>query len=304
MWVRADESGYVCEFQIYTGKVGNEVEKNLGKRVVEDLTMELVDGNHKVFFDNFFTSVSLMVSLRNNHIYACGTVRRGRSGLPKKEKHDKEMKRGDSDGRTSYLGISWLKWMDRRSVQFISNFHSPLVGTTVSRKEKDGTEIVIPCPKLVKDYNTHMGYVDKADMLKSLYEIDRKCRKWWHRIFWHFVDVTITNAFIMYALRSEGAHFSLKTFRLAVVDGLIGASMPSPKGRKMTPKQISHFKTAVPHGRRYDKAAHMPIHGSSRRCAYCSTKSEPHRSRWSCTTCIVALWLSESRNCFLKFHKK
>jgi len=33
----------------------------------------------------------------------------------------------------------------------------------------------------VKDYNENMGFVDKADMLKALYEVNRKSRKWWHR---------------------------------------------------------------------------------------------------------------------------
>ena len=85
----------------------------------------------------------------------------------------------------------------------------------------------------MKDYNKHMGYVDKADMLKSFYEIDRKCRKWWHRIFWHFVDVTVTNAFLAYSLRGDGgAQLTLKNFRLAVVDGLVGANLSTPRGER------------------------------------------------------------------------
>lgn len=30
LWVCADRSGYVCEFQIYTGKTGNSTQKSLG----------------------------------------------------------------------------------------------------------------------------------------------------------------------------------------------------------------------------------------------------------------------------------
>ena len=284
VWVRADETGFVCQFQIYTGKIENTRELNLGKRVVEDLTKELVGGNHKVFFDNFFTSVDLMIALKQKNIYGCGTVRRGRVGLPKEEKADSKMKRGEFESRTSYAGVSWLKWKDRKCIQFLSNFHDPSVVSTVSRKEKTGTVCEITCPQLVKDYNKHMGYVDKADMLKSLYEIDRKCRKWWHRIFWHFCDVTVTNAYILYSIRSEGAKLSLKNFRLAVVDGLVGATLPSPRGRKTLPKPVSYFKPSVPYEKRFDKVAHMPVRGSSRRCAQCSTKAQPHRSKWACST--------------------
>jgi len=44
----------------------------------------------------------------------------------------------------------------------------------------------------------HIGYVDKADMLKSIYEINRKNKKWWPRIFWYFIDITVNNSFIIY----------------------------------------------------------------------------------------------------------
>lgn len=49
VWVRADDSGFVCEFQIYTGKIGDLPEKDLGRRVVKDLTRELRNKNHSFF---------------------------------------------------------------------------------------------------------------------------------------------------------------------------------------------------------------------------------------------------------------
>lgn len=100
-WIRSDESGYVCQFQIYTGKDGN-TEKQLGTRVVKNLTRELIGGNHHVYFDNFFTSVNLMISLRNDQIFSCGTVRPNRTGLPKSEK---KLKKGEYEFRTSNEGL-------------------------------------------------------------------------------------------------------------------------------------------------------------------------------------------------------
>jgi hypothetical protein len=50
-------------------------------------------------------------------MYACGTVRKDRKGLPDNFKSDKRMMRGDSD---------WiLKWMDKKGIHFLSNFHDP-----------------------------------------------------------------------------------------------------------------------------------------------------------------------------------
>ncbi|XP_051168536.1 piggyBac transposable element-derived protein 3-like [Leptopilina boulardi] len=62
-WTRSDESGFVCEFQVYTGK-SDSTEKQLGARVIKDLTRELVGGNHHVYFDNFFTGVDHLVALK------------------------------------------------------------------------------------------------------------------------------------------------------------------------------------------------------------------------------------------------
>ena len=39
VWCRCDsKNGYTCSFQVYTGKIGNTTEKNLGARVVKDLS--------------------------------------------------------------------------------------------------------------------------------------------------------------------------------------------------------------------------------------------------------------------------
>jgi hypothetical protein len=41
IWVRADKTGYVCDIQIYSGKIRDKTEKNLGERVVQDLCQGL-----------------------------------------------------------------------------------------------------------------------------------------------------------------------------------------------------------------------------------------------------------------------
>ena len=64
------------------GKQNNSVEKGLGKRVVKDLTGDLKGKNHHVYFDNFFTSLDLIVDLEKDGIYSCGTARKDRKGFP------------------------------------------------------------------------------------------------------------------------------------------------------------------------------------------------------------------------------
>ncbi len=71
------KTGYFHTLQVYTGKE-NTPEKQLGARVVKDLTTSLKDKHHNVYFDNFFTSVKLLQDLEEIGIYACGTARSDR----------------------------------------------------------------------------------------------------------------------------------------------------------------------------------------------------------------------------------
>lgn len=301
-WVRADQSGYVSEFQIYTGKAESS-EKQLGARVVKDLTRELVGKNHHVYFDNFFTGVDLMISLKEDQIFACGTVRKNRTRLPKSKIPDKQMKQGDSDYRTSNTGISWIKWMDKKAVHVLSNYHNPCETVIVNRKQKDGTLKPISCPVMVADYNTHMGYVDKADHLLSTYKIDRKSKKWWQRIFFHFLDVTVVNAYILYKEKDLKPALNSKEFRLRLVDELVGHKLPNSKGRKRQIAEISSSKPQISIEKRHSQSSHMPQQiASSRRCAHCSTKKDQKRSSWICSTCSVPLCLLPNRNCFALYH--
>ena len=76
VWVRSDMYGYVCEFQIYTGKIANVTEKNLGERVIKNLSQTLKNKNYHIYLDNYFTSNDFMITLLKNGISACGKIGR------------------------------------------------------------------------------------------------------------------------------------------------------------------------------------------------------------------------------------
>ena len=83
VWVLADSTnGYFSRLEVYTGKKGNTTEKNLGSRVVKDLTSDFQGKWHRVYFDNFFTSKALICDLEEVGIYGCGTARKDRRGFP------------------------------------------------------------------------------------------------------------------------------------------------------------------------------------------------------------------------------
>ena len=93
IWVRADSvNGYVCDFSVYTGRE-EEVERDLGAKVVKRLVQPLAGGNYHVYFDNYFSTVKLFEDLLESGVYACGTFRRDRKGVPQIIKNTKLGKR-------------------------------------------------------------------------------------------------------------------------------------------------------------------------------------------------------------------
>ena len=313
VWVRADDKGYVCQFEIYTGKKTRDSKptKDLGPKVVKDLTSKLEGKNYKIYADNFFSSIPLAKYLSEKDIGYCGTIRSNRKYIPDFT-NDKSMKQGDSDWRMEPNGISMTKWMDNKAVYFISNMHNPSEEQQTTRRQKDGTLLPVPGRKISVDYNKNMGFVDKADMLRALYQCDRKSKKWWHRIFFYFLDVTLVNAYVIFCNLNEDK-ITLKMFKTRVVHGLAGTSGLKSKDRKRISGEFSEaspavgpaskkFKTKIPQEIRLQKSDHLPSRiASHRRCNYCSTKKEPHRTIWECSLCQVPL-CNNKRGCFTKFH--
>jgi len=94
---------------------------------------------------------------------------------------------------------------------------------------------------------------------------------------------------LLFSVINEGKQITLKHFRPSVAIALIGTAIPSPREVKKTPKRNNAFKPKVLYEKRYNAVYHMPLRTNSRRCANCSTRNEPHRTKWSCSVCEVDL---------------
>ena len=124
MWYRADsKSGYLSDFEIYVGRSGKETEQNLGYAVVTRLYQAIYGRWHTVYFDNFFTSLSLVEELFCNKTLSCGTVCLGRRNFLK-ELFDKattiNMNRGDYVEKSKGL-IKMITWFDNKAVHIVSS---------------------------------------------------------------------------------------------------------------------------------------------------------------------------------------
>lgn len=88
--------------------------------------------------------------------------------------------------------------------------------TTIERYDKrEKKRVSVPCPNVIKVYNTHMGGVDIADMLTALYRIHMKTRRWYMSIFAQLLDITLNNNWLLHrrdCLQLSEKKMPLKSF--------------------------------------------------------------------------------------------
>ena len=77
LWGRTGVSGFLYDFNIYSGKAEEKCKSVYGVswEVVLQMASTLPkDHNFKLFADNFFTSLPLVVTLKEDGIFFVGTV--------------------------------------------------------------------------------------------------------------------------------------------------------------------------------------------------------------------------------------
>ncbi|CAK1596150.1 unnamed protein product [Parnassius mnemosyne] len=234
IWARCDvKTGYLHQFEIYTGKGDSIENEGLGYNVVMKLGNNL-PMNTLVVFDNFFTGCNLLEQLYDKHIYAVGTVRSNRKDLPetmKKQPKPLRLNKHEFSALTSEP-ITAIKWLDTKEVTLLTTAHQPLDIMYVKRTQKDGSRAEVLCPKAIASYTMSMGGVDLFDHYRSSYSINRKSRKFWMRLFFFMFDASIINSYITYSATHAVTAHSHREFRLRLARALIN----NYSQKKNTPK--------------------------------------------------------------------
>ena len=183
------------------------------------------------------------------------------------------------------VAIWWLQSGRIRGRCRFCQHSQPNSTELVSRKERDGSMVTVPCPSSVTTYNKNMAGVDKGDQIRKYYSVRLKCKKNYKYIFWFLFDVCITNAFILtkfdVGVPTALEETRLKQFRTKLAKALIG----DYNGRKRTGRpsihgEISRTQPPAPQ--------HFPRHHPRQRCVYCQQVRNPpcrRESRWQCQDC-------------------
>ncbi|XP_046987283.1 piggyBac transposable element-derived protein 2-like [Schistocerca americana] len=265
-------SGYAYDFEIFTGdenkpekRVTGEEDLGASANVVVRLSRILPRNmNHKLYCDNYYTSLPLLVWLHKQGIYSLGTVRRNRvpdCKLPS-EAELKKMARGASVERVATVDgvdISNVVWKDNKSVMLLSTLAGQQPIHEAGRYDKKTkSRTTIPCPQIIKLYNKHMGGVDLLDSIMGRHKILVKSRKWYIRLFYHLLDMGVVNSWLLYrrVAETKGIKRTMKLseFRMEIAPCLCRSGHTSAKrGRPSNEleNQIQAKKTKGP-------TAHVP----------------------------------------------
>ena len=170
------------------------------------LSQPLLNQGYYLFFDNFYSSVTLVKDLFQLSTPACGTTAENRKGYPKALKGAKawarRQERGDVRWERNVPCLS-LQWKDNRPVTILSSLDNANDFVMVSRKVKVGPtwrSIFVKQPKAIEQYNKYMNGVDLSDQLLSKHNVLRKCVRWWKTLFFHMIDIAAVNSYILFQL--------------------------------------------------------------------------------------------------------
>lgn len=330
MFTRAGTSGMVYDFTLY---IGEGTCPSYGLGISSDIVLFLVENlpkqqNFKLYFDNWFTSVSLLIALKEMGIFGTGTVRKNRIGSCELLS-DSELKKR---GRGSYdmkcemnHNLTCIRWFDNKAVQLISSYIGDQpVGCCKRWSAQQKQYIEIPRPAVVASYNKNMGGVDLSDMLMELYKVNHRSKKWYIRIFYWCLGTSIVNAWLLYRkqmalLEPKQKHMPLIKFQLEIANELLSStsSFETPKKKRGRPQGSEALNSSLPSNsvssygskkykvtptppntKRYDEIGHWAVFGEKGRCRMCKTGTPLSK----CVKCGVHLCCNNNKNCFLLFH--
>lgn len=256
-------------------------------------------------------SLPLLEHLAKEGVLSLGTVRRNRISNCKLPT-DKEVSKKECGFSMEFVAnvdgidISNVIWKDNKIVTMVSTFVGEMLKSQVGRYDKSNKRYVnIDWPSIVGEYNRYMGGVDLIDSIMGYYKILIRSKRWQVRVFYHLLDLTMANAWLLYRqVKSSTQNFEKKMtsadFRLEVAETLCKfGNKTAIKNRKSTEADIQaqHIPSIAV---RQDQVGHWPVWSENRiRCKFPNCIGV---SQTLCEKCGVALCYNKKNNCFKEFH--
>ncbi|XP_035825850.1 piggyBac transposable element-derived protein 4-like [Aplysia californica] len=282
-----DSSGYTYRFRVYTGKDENTEAMNevlpegcasmgCSAKEVVHLMLPLLNKGHKLFVDNWYSSVDLFSFLHSKGTSCCGTLRANRAPLCLRQL---QIPKGRTESCVSEPLLA-QKFVDKRDVYMLTTCHPPQ-GTG----EK---------PPAIVEYNQKMGAVDRHDQMLQPYDATRKSLKWYKKLCIRFIQIGLLNAFILY--QKAGNEGTFLSFQKDVLSDLIfGDGNPADAVEDDHSVRLygRHFVEVLP---ATEKKARP-----QKKCRVCARKGTRRDTRYYCPDCPSKPGLCLV-GCYKKYH--
>lgn len=171
---------YILNFELYTGKREDEEIGPKTNLLVKRLMAPYLNKGHHLYVDNYYNSVSLTKKLLAQKTHCTGTLCKDRKENPNYVMKRK-LKKGEQVWRRNPDGIYESKRKDKRDFYSFGQI-----------KNK---------PHHIAEYNNYMSGIDPSDQLIRYYCSSKKALRWYKKVLFHFLDMSVWNAFFLKRLR-------------------------------------------------------------------------------------------------------
>lgn len=192
-WVLSDvECRYIISLEMYAGKVGNTIQRNLSRnvvlRLIDQLPNNIQQGRH-VTYDRYFTDLKLADDLLERHMTSLGVVDHKRAFIPNELKVIRPN-----------LYSSWFYFTDAHvilSYQAKQN-KPPIILLSTLHEFAEVLDDDKKLPAIIHDYNQTKFGVDIIDQCINNYTVRRISKRWPMVVFYNLIDIAAINALALW----------------------------------------------------------------------------------------------------------
>lgn len=189
------------------------------------------------------------------------------------------------------------KWKDKGDVLCITTKVQPKL---VQSKNRFGHQKNKPLE--IVEYNNYMSGVDRSDQMVSYYSSPRITCKWYKKVVFHLLDITVWNSFYIYKKHFNAPNMKFKQFRDLIIKNLI--KLPNNvtanelfvlNKKPSIPSATNHYQEKIPLPQHYKRTTYL------KNCIQCyKTNKTRKQTSFQCKQCAKPLCAG---NCFEVYHK-
>ena len=309
--------GITLDLLVYCGKgMFADDDPNSDMPATERISLVLMkpffDRRHVLYTDNYYTSPSLATYFLGRSTHLCGTIRPNRKFFSKDlvatpvEKSQSIFYKPTKAPNNEMLGCKFRSAKDKagnkpKIVDMLSTYHQ---ATCVEIGGNDADGNLLQKPSLIRDYNLHMGGVDRVD--QQLHNVSplRKNYKWYKKLAIRIIMQMLLNSQKIYVATTGKKITFLEFLKTIAQEWITTRNIPMNLVDDETVTRLSgrHFLSLMRGnpGARDQRPA--------KRCRVCYAKNtqtksgkNPSRTRYVCYKCPSTPGLHPD-TCFELYH--